>query len=637
MSGSLSGFSPISTYLSIVKNEPAQVAQFVKATPAVQRTVSQFQADTVNISTGVDLLSAQNQSALQVVLGAYNMSGESQETGILRQLLTQDPSLSNSLVKQLGSTDDLNFVRATTDRSTISMSFGDPTAASFTAGGGSASQVSLSNLYWTQPNSSLTAATPAESWSYVLDDGTGGASIAAALTTALQATGTSADPVTGSYSIDASGAIVGSDGAPPVSTSKDSAGNTVYGLTLASDSTGAAIRIANVVGVGAPPLAAGVSGPNTLTASAATALLGQALTATGFNVTTSSSAQGGTTLAIVNPISNGTLSLSSTSYTSFAALAPREIMTSQDVLPLGAAGLSMTAGQVLLSGSSEIGTIKSVDPLGNVTLTANASVDVPSGSTISVAIGAGLSNIGPRITATSAAATTGATLSLGMAGKTLQAGEIITDGSNVVGVVKSVDSAGNVTLQANLANAVAAGDTLGVVPRVADTQTAALADASNVQSILSGYETSQYEAQEGQQIPGMDDALYFTRTMPTITSINQLMSDTTLLNVVTTNLGIASTYGSLPFAEQESVLTSKVNLSSFSNPSTLQQYAEQYLALTGEQTASANDVDPAVALLSGDDGSSSDVGASLFASLYPSSGSDTNTSGLTGILAALYA
>ncbi|WP_428392106.1 DUF1217 domain-containing protein [Lichenicoccus sp.] len=635
MSGSLSGFSPISTYLSIVKDEQTQVTQFVKSTPAVQRTVAAFQADTVNIATGVDLLSSKNQSALQVVLGAYNMSVQSQETGVLRQLLTQDPSASNSLVRQLGSTADLDFVRATTDRSAISLSFGDPKAASFTAGGSSASQLSVSNLYYAEPNSSLTAAMPAKSWSYVLDDGTGGASIAAALTTALQSTGTTANPVTGSYSVSASGTIVGSAGAPPFTTNKDSAGNTVYNLTLASDSKGAAIRIANVVGVAAPPLGAGVSGPNTLTASAATALLGTALTATGFNVTTNPSAQTGSTLAIVNPISNGTLSLSPISYTSFAALAPREIMTSQNVLPLGTAGQSMTAGQVLMSGSSEIGTIKSVDSLGNVTLTANSSIDVAKGATISVAIGAGLSHIGPQITATSAAATTGATLALGRTASDLQAGAIITDGSKVVGVVKSVDSAGNITLQANLAVAVAVGDTLGVVPRVADTQTAALADASNVKSILSGYETSQYEAQEGQQIPGMDNALYFTRTMPAITSINQLMSDTTLLKVVTTNLGIASTYGALPFAEQQRVLTSKVKLSSFSDPATLQHYAEQYLALTGEQTAGAGNVDPALALLSGG-GGGYDVGASLFNSLYPSSGAG-NSSGLTGILAALYA
>ncbi len=636
MSSSISGLSPITSYLSISKNEATEVAQYVKSTPAVQRTVSAFQADSVSITSPADLLAAKNQSALQVVLGAYNMSGESTETGLLNQLLTQDPSASNSLVRQLGSANDLDFVKAMTDRTTISLNFGDPTATAFTAGGPAASQVSVNNLYWSQPNASLTAAAPAESWSYVLNDGTGAASIAAALTTALQSTGTSASPVTGSYSVNANGTIVGAAGAPPVSISIDSAGNVDASLTLASDSSGKPIRVANVIGVGVP---ASANSPNTLTAANATSLLASALTATGFNVVSSTGASGGSGLSIVNPISNGTLSLSPTSYSSFAATAPQTVYTSQSVLQLGAAGLPLQAGQVLLSGGNEIGTIKSVDAVGNVTLTANAAVQVAKGSAISVAIGAGLSNIGAQITASAAIGTNTATLALGSAGTQVQAGQIITDGSNVLGVVKSVDASGNVTLQANLANAVAVGDTLGVVSKVSDTQTAALADSTNVSTILSNYETSQYEAQEGQQFPGMANALYFTRTMPNITSINALMSDPTLLQVVTTNLGIADTYGQLPFDEQVSVLTKDVKLSSFSNPTTLRNYAEQYLALTGEQTASGgNAIDPSLAILTGNtDGTgSTDVGASLFSALYPGSGSGAN-SGLIGVLGALYA
>ncbi len=631
MSSSLSGLSPITSYLSIVKNEQGQVAQYVKETPSVRRTVAAFTSDTVNITSAADLLDSKNQSALQVVLGAYNMSGQSTQTGLLRKLLTQDPSASNSLVRELGSASDLDFVKAMTDRSTISMSFGASSDASFTAGGSAASAVSVNNLSWSQPDSALTAAAPARSWSYVLDDGTGAASIAAALTTALQSTGTTADPVTASYGVGASGAIVGSDGAPAVTTSTDGAGNTVYSLTLASSAGGAAIRTADVIGVKAPAAAAGAQGANTLTAAGATALLSRALTATGFTVVSDPAGQTGSGLSIVNPISNSTLSLSSTSFSSFVATAPREIMTSQDMLPLGTSGLALKAGQVLLSGGDEIGTVQSVDAVGNVTLAANSAVDVAAGDPISVAIGAGLNHIGLQLTAPTAASTSGNTLALGQDAATLQAGQILTDGSSVVGVIKSVDKAGNVTLRANLATAVTAGDTLGVVPAVTNTQTAALADAGNVGTILSNYETNQYEAQEGQQIPGMDSALYFTRTMPTITSITQLMSDPTLLKVVTTNLGIADTYGTLPFAEQESLLTKDVKLSSFSNPATLQHYAEQFLALTGEQSVGGG-IDPALAILGG--GSSDDPGTSLFSALYPS---DTTGSGLSGMLAALYA
>ncbi len=634
MSSSLSGLSPITAYLSIVKNEQTQVAQMVKSDSTVQRTVKAFQSDIVDINSPTDLLNPKNQAALQVVLGAYNMSGESSSTGLIKQLLTQDPSASGSLVRSLNDTDDLHFVKAMTDRATVTLDFGDPTASSFTSGGSTASSISFNNLAGGMANSSLTAASPAETFSYVLDDGSAAQSVAKALTTALQSTGTGADPVAASYSVDAGGAIIGSSGAPAVATSTDSAGNTVYSLTLATSSTGAAIRLASVVAVKAPQAAASAVPSGTISAATAVPLLSKALAAKGFNVSSSSTGS----LSIINPIDNGALSLSPQSYTSFAAITPQAVSTFQNVLPLGSAGQALKAGQVLTSGGAAIGTIKSVDAAGDVTLTAPSALALAAGARIDVAIGAGIANIGTKITASTATATNTSTLALGQAGVGLKPGQVITDGSNVVGIVKSVDGAGNVTLQGNLAVPVAAGDTLGTLPHVSDTQTPALDDAGNVATILSQYETSQYETQEGQQIPGMDDALYFTRTMPTITSITQLMSDTRLLNVVTTNLGLSDTYDQLPYDQQVSLLTSKVKLSDYANPTKLHQAAEQFLALTGEQAASGgNDTDPASVLLSGgSDSSDGDVGSSLMSALYPGSDS-SSSSGLDPILSALYA
>ncbi len=629
MSSSLSGLSPITTYLSIVKNEQTQVAQMVKSDPSLQRTVKAFQSDIVDINTPTDLLSPKNQAALQVVLGAYNLSGESSSTGLIKKLLTQDPSAAGSLVRSLNDTDDLHFVKAMTERATVSLDFGDPAASSFTSGGSAASSISFNNLAWGTADAALTAASPAETFSYVLDDGSAAKSIATALTTALQATGTSAAPVTASYSVNGAGVIVGSSGAPAIATSTDSAGNTVYGLTLASSASGAAIRLASVVAVKAPQAAASAVPSGTIGAATAVPLLSRALAARGFNVSSSSPGS----LSIINPIDNGTLSLSPQSYTSFAAITTQAVSLYQNVLPLGTAGQSLKAGQVLTSGGDAIGTIKSVDAAGDVTLTANAALQLAAGARIDVAIGAGIANIGTKITASAATPTDVATLSLGQAGMRLKAGQVITDGGNVVGIIKSVDGSGNVTLRANLAVAVAAGDTLGTLPQVSDGKTPALDDSGNVKTILSQYETSQYETQEGKQIPGMDDALYFTRTMPGITKITQLMSDTRLLNVVTTNLGLSSTYDQLPYDQQLSLLTSKVKLSDYANPTKLHNAAEQFLALNGEQAASGgSDTDPASVLLSG--GSGGDLGSSLMSALYPGSSS---SSGLDPILSALYA
>ena len=475
----------------------------------------------------------------------------------------------------------------------------------------------------------------------MLDDGTAMASIAGALTTALQSTGTAASPVTASYSVSAWGTIVGSTGAPPITIGKDSAGNATYSAALATDAKGAAIRLASVVAVTAPAPLAGVTTVQQITSAAAVPLLSAALTATGFNV--ASTGPGG--FSILNPIDNGPLSLSQQSYSTYAATSQPAITTNQSVLPLGAAGQALSAGQILSSGGNTIGTVKSVDAAGNVTLTANSALQLAAGARIDVAIGADVSNIGTRMTAPFATATTGTTLALGITAAGIKPGQVITDGSDVVGVVKSVDGSGTVTLQANAAVAVAAGDTLGILPQVADTQTPALHDASNVKTILSQYETSQYETQQGKQIPGMDDALYFTRTAPTITSITQLMSDTRLLGVVTTNLGLGNTYGLLPYDQQLTLLTAKLKLSTFGNPTSLQHYVEQFLALSSENAANGgNTLDPASVLLSGGNtntgnnsyGNGGGTADALMSALYPDS-SSANANGLDGILGALYA
>jgi uncharacterized protein DUF1217 len=643
MSSTLSGLSPITTYLSIIKNEQSQVTQFAKTDPTTKLNVAALHSDAANIKSPTDLLSSKNERALQVVLGAYNMSGQSTETGLLKQLLTQNPSASGSLVMSSGSTNYLHFVQGMSNEATISLSFGNNASSSFTASGSAASSISFNNLNWGTSNTKLTAASPAEAWSYVLDDGSAAQSIATALTKVVQSSGTSANPVTSSYSVDPNGNIVGSSGAPAVTTSTDSAGNTVYRVTLATSSTGAATRVANVIGVAVPP---STTSPTTVSAAVGTYLLGQAMGETGFNVTENTLSN----LTITNPAVNSQFSLASTSYSDFAAVSRQAISTYQQVLPLGTEGLALSAGQVLLSGGNEIGTIKSVDAVGNVTLTADSALDLSAGAEIDVAVGAGINNLGTQVTAPDAASTSGATLALGQAGVGMQAGQTITDGNKVIGIVKSVDGSGNVTLTGNLASAVSAGDTLSILPQVENQQTPALQVAGNVQSIASQYETNQYEAKEGQDIPGMQDALYFTRVMPTITSINQLMSDSTLLNVVVTNLGLSDTFGNLPFDQQQSLLTSKVNLSSLSNPKTLQNYVERFLAMTAEQQNSGNSSsNPALAVLMGginnenSDGSGSNSGPNLLSVLYPnSSSSDTasilmlfnnnNSSGTTGLL-----
>ena len=134
-------------------------------------------------------------------------------------------------------------------------------------------------------------------------------------------------------------------------------------------------------------------------------------------------------------------------------------------------------------------------------------------------------------------------------------------------------------------------------------------------TIVGNFVTSSYEASQNNQYPGMGNALYFTRAASSVTSIDALMSDSTLLKVAETNLGLdPDQFGALDFDQQKSILTKDVNLKNFSTPAGIQRQAEQYLALTGEN-------EPAQATPSGV--------LSLFAS-------STDDESLTGIIGASF-
>lgn len=101
---------------------------------------------------------------------------------------------------------------------------------------------------------------------------------------------------------------------------------------------------------------------------------------------------------------------------------------------------------------------------------------------------------------------------------------------------------------------------------------------ANIASIVSGYQLNTFEAAQGQQVPGLQQALYFTRTIGGIKSLTQIQADPDLLKVVVTASGLPyENFSLLNFDQQTRLLKSKVHLADFQNPHTVQRYAQQYL------------------------------------------------------------
>ncbi|GAA3669268.1 MULTISPECIES: DUF1217 domain-containing protein [Acetobacter] len=148
--------------------------------------------------------------------------------------------------------------------------------------------------------------------------------------------------------------------------------------------------------------------------------------------------------------------------------------------------------------------------------------------------------------------------------------------------------------------------------------------SDKIQSIVESYQMRQYESSSALSDNGVGNALYFTRTMSSVTSLAQLMSDPTLLKVAETVSGYdPDQFGALDYDQQVRLLSKKVDLSKLSTPKQIQQYAEQYLAMlqinpqTPDTPASMLDLfggssdDDILSLFGGDD-SSGDLYSSLF-------------------------
>jgi Protein of unknown function (DUF1217) len=102
--------------------------------------------------------------------------------------------------------------------------------------------------------------------------------------------------------------------------------------------------------------------------------------------------------------------------------------------------------------------------------------------------------------------------------------------------------------------------------------------ADGVNAIVTAYKTNNFEASANSQTPGLQNALYFTRTAKSITSITQLQSDSSLLAVAVTGIGLPlNAYDNLSFTQQTALLKQKLNVADLQKPAYVQHLAELYL------------------------------------------------------------
>jgi hypothetical protein len=107
--GVLSGIDDITGWALLQKNSGA-ISKSYAAGTSTASDIAYFQSVAPTLTTPEKLLS--NYRALTFVTTAFGMSGQQNETALLKQLMTQNPSSSSSLAQQLGTTNILQFANA---------------------------------------------------------------------------------------------------------------------------------------------------------------------------------------------------------------------------------------------------------------------------------------------------------------------------------------------------------------------------------------------------------------------------------------------------------------------------------------------------------------------------------------------
>ncbi|MFH7811817.1 MULTISPECIES: DUF1217 domain-containing protein [Acetobacter] len=714
---SISGISPVSQYLTALKNEDAAASIYAKTDVTTRQATTGFEQAAASITTVAGLM--KNYSALNVVLGAYGMGSYASATALVQKLLTQDPTSSSSLAKSSSNATWLAFADAF---KTWGQGGGSVQTSPLT----SSSITSIVNEYQTDTNNSLQSdlatfnnAAPAITTAsallantavlnvvlsaYGMDALEGDTSILTALLTQDPSSSTSLAQTSGNAAwqlfanaFQDMGKNGGTASVSPFTSMTMTTITQGYSIAVgsavnnninafkaeAATMTSASDLMNNQTVLSMVMSTYGLD-PSTDNSKILTALLTQDPTSStslaqasgstawqDFATTFQSMGQNNGT-AMSTPFTAATISSIATKYADVINTG-----TTSAIASFQSDAAAITSASSLLSNSSALQVVLGAYGLGSLAsdpavvktlLTQDpdsaTSLAQTSGNTawqtFAQAFKAwGQNNGQGAIMSTSFVASLSASfqsntntlVQSGITNFENAAGSITTasallSNTAVLGVVSGafgIDASSNETTLMNtlltqdpssstsLASASgnaswqsfatdfkvwgANGGSVSATPFTSD----------KIQSIVESYQMRQYENSSAVSDNGVGNALYFTRTMSSITSLSQLMSDPILLTVAETVSGYdPDQFGALDYDQQVRLLSKKVDFSKLSTPKQIQQYAEQYLAMlqinpqTPDTPASMLDLfggssdDDILSLFGGDD-SSGDLYSSLF-------------------------
>ncbi|MCH4094504.1 MAG: DUF1217 domain-containing protein [Acetobacter peroxydans] len=580
----ISTVSPITSFLIAQKDEVTAAQNYAKTDAATANEIATFEKDAASITTVDGLL--KNYSVLQVVLGAYGLSSLSGQTAVIKDLLTQDPSSSTSLAAKSKNTSWQAFAKAF---AVWSQHDGVSTVSPFTTSDG---KITVAAAPTKTTELTLAATLPSSGStqdSYTTAGVTTYDSSGNATQVALQWTRSSTDPLSWNVSAyDANG--------------KGAVATNSYNVTFNSDGSIASVSNA-------------VSGESVVNSSS------KDLTAF-FPVTLTN--RDGTTqdiklvLGAVGSTESGTVMATSDTQTISVSQADS----------MSGSGTSLTMSSVVVGSTTGTGQSYLSSPLDpDQALDDSDSIPVSMRSYLSV-----------KWTQT-ANSTWSVSVVNPYDSSSVTSSSVYSVSFDALGNVYSVN--GLSTTKVPALTAVMGGTTYSInldSPTLSTSKKATESTLTNpsattsyngvdMTTLVDDFERTKYEQSKANQKDGVGNALYFTRKISGVTTLNQIMSDSTLLKVVETVLGYnPDQIGGLDYSQQVLMLTGKIDFSQFSTADGIKKYAEQYLAMLQINPQTSSDTLSTMDLFGGSNSSEGIV--ALFDVSNSSSGSSNLYSAL---------
>ncbi|MCH4142812.1 DUF1217 domain-containing protein [Acetobacter peroxydans] len=580
----ISTVSPITSFLIAQKDEVTAAQTYAKTDAATANEIATFEKDAASITTVDGLL--KNYSVLQVVLGAYGLSSLSGQTAVIKDLLTQDPSSSTSLAAKSSNASWQAFAKAF---AVWSEHDGVSTVSPFTTG---SSTISVTADPTETTELTLTATLPSSSStqdSYTTAGVTTYDSSGNATQVALQWTRSSSDPLSwnvSAYDTSGNGAVATNS----------------YNVTFNSDGSIASVSNA-------------VSGESIVTSSSSDLTAFFPISLTNSDGTTQDIKL---VLGTVDSTTDGTVMATSDTQTTSVSQADS----------MSGSGTSLTMSSVVVGSTTGTGQTYLSSPLDpDQTIDDSDSIPVSMRSYLSVKwtqTGNSTWSVSVVNPYDSSSVTSSSVYSVSFD----SLGNVYSvNGQSTTTIPTLTAVMGGTTYSINLESPTLSTSQKTTESTLTNPSATTSYDGVDMTTLVDDFEQTQYEQSKANQKDGVGNALYFSRKISGVTTLAQVMSDSTLLKVVETVLGYnPDQIGALDYSQQVQMLTGKIDFSQFTTADGIKKYAEQYLAMLQINPQTSSDALSTMDLFGGSNSSEGIV--ALFDVSSSSSGSSSLYSAL---------